>query len=84
MSIMQIQSKAHTISRTSESEQNFHEQVRKLLCEDHVGYVLVTCRKTKQAGKLEVEVSYDGDPDLACYLTEGAQSYFQHEFPGGE
>ena len=84
MSDMQIQSKTQAIVRTHENEKNFHEQVRTLLCEDHVGYVLVTCRKTKQAGKLEVEVSYDGDPDLACYLVEGAQGYFQHEFPGGE
>ena len=45
--------------------------------------MLVTCRKTKQAGKLEVEVSYEGDPDLACYLVDGAQTYFQHEFQGG-
>jgi len=61
---------------------NFHEDVRTLLCDDHVGYVLVTCRKTTQAGKLEVEVSYEGEPDLACYLVDGAQSYFENEFLG--
>ena len=80
---MQMQSKTQANVGTLESKSSFHEQARTLLCEDHVGYVLVTCRKTKHAGKLEVEVSYDGDPDLACYLTEGAQSYFQNEFAGG-
>jgi hypothetical protein len=80
---MQIQSKTQATVAIRESKKNFHEEARTLLCEDHVGYVLVTCRKTKQAGKLEVEVSYEGDPDLACYLVDGAQTYFQHEFQGG-
>ena len=70
---MQTQEKALT---------NYHEGVRALLAKDHVGYVLVTCRKTDQAGKLEVEVSYEGEPELACYLVDGAQGYFENEFLG--
>jgi hypothetical protein len=82
MGYMQIHTKTKGAVATIERDQSFHEDVRTLLCQDHVGYVLVTCKKTKEAGKLEVEVSYDGDPDLACYLVEGAQSYFQHELQG--
>lgn len=55
-----------------------HEKVRRILS-DHVGYVLVTCRPTTQPGRLEVEVSYEGDPDLASYLVDGAQGYFENE-----
>lgn len=55
-----------------------HDKVRRILS-DHVGYVLVTCRPTAQPGKLEVEVSYEGDPDLASYLVDGAQGYFENE-----
>lgn len=52
-----------------------HNRVRKLLEKEHVGYVLVTCKKGKgsNAKKLEVEFSYDGDPCLASFLMAGAQ-----------
>ena len=55
-----------------------HEKIRKILS-NHVGFVLVTCRPTRQSGKLEVEVSYEGDPDLASYLVDGAQGYLESE-----
>lgn len=52
-----------------------HGKVRKLLEKEHVGYVLVTCKKGKgsSAQKLEVEFSYDGDPCLASFMMAGAQ-----------
>jgi hypothetical protein len=31
---------------------------------------------------MEVEVSYEGDPDLASYLVDGAQGYFELEQEG--
>ena len=55
-----------------------HEKIRKILS-NHIGYVLVTCRPTRKAGKMEVEVSYEGDPDLASYLVDGAQGYLESE-----
>lgn len=64
--------------RSIEKTRNVHEKVRRMLS-DHVGYVLVTCRPTTQPGKMEVEMSYEGDPDLASYLVDGAQGYFENE-----
>jgi hypothetical protein len=61
-----------------EKSGNAHEKVRRILS-DHVGYVLVTCRPTAQPGRMEVEVSYEGDPDLASYLVDGAQGYIENE-----
>ena len=55
-----------------------HDKIRTIL-RGHVGYVLVTCRPTTQSGQMEVEMSYEGDPDLASYLVNGAQGYFEHE-----
>jgi hypothetical protein len=60
-----------------------HEKIRRLL-RDHAGYVLVTCRPPNRKGKMEVEVSYDGDIDLASYLVDGAQGYLEHEQELGE
>jgi hypothetical protein len=65
-------------SRRVQKPGSVHDKVRGILS-DHVGYVLVTCRPTKQAGRMEVELSYEGDPDLASYLVEGAQGYFENE-----
>ena len=70
-------------TRSLEKIGNAHEKVRRILS-DHVGYVLVTCRPTTQPGRLEVEVSYEGDPDLASYLVDGAQGYFENEVQGEE
>ena len=55
-----------------------HEKIRKILS-DHIGYVLITCRPTRKSGKMKVEVSYEGDPDLASYLVDGAQGYIESE-----
>lgn len=79
-----MQQKARATVKLLEGEKNFHDEVRTILRDDHVGYVLVTCRQTNQTGKLEVEVSYEGEPDMACYLIDGAQGYLENEFMLGE
>lgn len=66
------------IERRLDIKTDAHEKIRKIL-RDHIGYVLVTCRPTTQPGRMEVEVSYEGDPDLASYLVDGAQGYFELE-----
>jgi hypothetical protein len=58
---------------------DIHKRVRKLLEKDFEGYVLVTCRPASNDGKMQVEMSYDGDPVLAAYLMEGAQEYLEEE-----
>ena len=70
----QVRSSASTTAKSG----NVHDKVRRIMHE-HVGYVLVTCRPTSQPGKMEVEVSYEGDPYLASYLVDGAQGYFENE-----
>ena len=58
---------------------DIHKRIRKLLEKDFEGYVLVTCRPAESDGKMQVEMSYDGDPVLAAYLMEGAQEYLDEE-----
>ena len=50
-----------------------HEKIKKLLLKGHVGYVLVTAKRSIDPESLEVELSYEGEPALASYLVEGAQ-----------
>ena len=56
-----------------------HTRIKKLLDDGYKGYVLITCKSPSDDGKMQVEMSYDGDPVLAAYLMEGAQSYLEEE-----
>jgi len=58
---------------------DIHKRIRKLLEKDFEGYVLVTCKPACPEGKMQVEMSYDGDPVLAAYLMEGASEYLEEE-----
>jgi hypothetical protein len=48
--------------------------VKKELAENNACYVLITCGHPSQDGKMQVEMSYQGDPTLAAYLVENAQN----------
>jgi hypothetical protein len=49
-------------------------EIRKALSENNTCYVLITCTEASKDGKMEVEMSYGGDPILAAYLVESAQN----------
>lgn len=57
-----------------------HTKIKRLLLRDHVGYVLVTAKKTGLRDRLEVEFSYEGEVTLASYLVEGAQQVLDELF----
>ncbi len=42
-------------------------------------YVLITCAEPCDEGKMEVELTYDGDIDLAAYLVESAYGILDGE-----
>jgi hypothetical protein len=43
------------------------------LLEENACYVLITCGKPSEDGKMQVEMTYEGDVSLAAYLIESAQ-----------
>jgi hypothetical protein len=53
---------------------NVHKLIGQKLSKSSVCYVLITCEKTETDGDLQVEMTYQGDPVLASYLLQGAQS----------
>lgn len=59
--------------------EDVHKKIRKLLAKDYAGYVLVTCKQPISDGRMQVEMTYEGDPVLAAYLLEGAQGYLDEE-----
>jgi hypothetical protein len=52
------------------------ELIKKSLAKSHACYVLITCDSpgADGNGEMQVEMDYDGDPFLASYLIQGAQS----------
>lgn len=48
--------------------------VKNTLSENNACYVLITCGEPSKDGKMEVEMTYQGDPVLAAYLVESAQN----------
>ena len=49
-------------------------EIKKALSENNTCYVLITCSQASKDGKMEVEMTYSGDPILAAYLVESAQN----------
>jgi hypothetical protein len=49
------------------------------LAKEYACYVLITCDSATKDGKMQVEMSYEGDPTLAAYLLQGAQDFLENE-----
>lgn len=60
-----------------EDKKNFFQKVKQFLAENNSCYVLLTCSEPNENGDMQVEMSYEGDEDLASYLLENAGAYFQ-------
>lgn len=70
------QSKTESLSQTNS---HISKTLRKKLASDHACYVLITCNHPDENGKMQVEMTYEGDTCLAAMLIENAQSYLQDE-----
>ncbi|MEL7431521.1 MAG: hypothetical protein AAGI90_03205 [Chlamydiota bacterium] len=56
--------------------------IKNSLRKEHACYVLITCKEPSEDGKMEVELSYEGDETLAAYLVESASEAFNHSADG--
>lgn len=52
---------------------------KQLISEEHACYVLITCKQPSSDGKMQVEMTYEGDPHLAAYLLENAQGFIDQD-----
>lgn len=48
------------------------EEVHDTLAKENACYVLITCGQPTEDGKMQVEMTYEGDVSLAAYLIESA------------
>jgi len=69
------------LKKTDDSNEKKYslKEIKKALSEKHTCYVLITCSKPSEEGKMNVELSYDGDENLASYLLQNAQDVFENQ-----
>ena len=53
------------------------QDLRNALAEKNACYVLITCGEPSEDGKMEVEMTFEGDASLAAYLLESAQGLIE-------
>lgn len=59
--------------KTLKSKYAVPEKVKNVLSKKNACYVLIACSEPSDDGKMEVEMTYEGDATLAAYLLESAQ-----------
>ena len=59
--------------RTRTKKGRMLQEVHDALANDNACYVLITCGKPAEDGKMQVEMTYEGDSSLAAFLIESAQ-----------
>ncbi|MFQ5729923.1 MAG: hypothetical protein ACE5GN_06150 [Waddliaceae bacterium] len=60
-------------------KENSDKEIKDQLARNHACYVLITCDSPLVDGRMNVEMSYEGDPVLAAYLLQGAQTYLEEQ-----
>lgn len=64
------------MSKLRKNTQSARSKVKKL-SQDDACYVLITCKMPSADGKMQVEMTYEGDECLAAYLIESAQEFIR-------
>ena len=72
---------ANLLKRAGFSKNKTDVDLKKTLADDNACYVLITCGEPSKDGKMQVEMTYQGDPVLAAYLVESAQQFIDIENP---
>lgn len=55
------------------------KRIKEKLAKNNVCYVLITCAEPSDSGDMQVEMTYEGDAALACYLLQGAQNLIEEQ-----
>ena len=52
-------------------------ELKKILAEKQLSYVLITCTSPTNEGKMDIELDYLGDQDLLSYLIDSAKNIIE-------
>lgn len=59
-------------------------RMKKVLKDRYACFVLITCTSPEKDGKMEVEMNFEGDEDLAAFLVGNASEVFEARVPRQE
>lgn len=62
-------------------ESKIDKDIRDELAKKYACYVLITCDSPENDGRMNIEMSYEGDPVLASCMLNGAQEYLEEQEP---
>ncbi len=65
--------------KTEDKTNDIDKSIKARLEKNHMCYVLLTCDAPKENGKMDVKLSYKGDPFLALYMLDGAHSIIDED-----
>lgn len=57
-----------SFDKKTKTKQKMAQEIQEKIKDSTVCYVLITCQESDSFGNMAVELSYEGDPDLASYL----------------
>lgn len=61
-------------------KRDLEKNLKDTLAKNHLCYVLITCDPPDDdEGKMQVELTYEGDAALAAYLLQGAQAFVDEQ-----
>jgi predicted kinase len=63
--------------RAQYNKRQSRQDLRKELAEKNACFVLITCGEPTEDGKMQVEMTYEGDASLAAFLIESAQGFIE-------
>jgi hypothetical protein len=63
------------LKKASWTKNTIPQDIKSVLAKNNACYVLITCGEPSEDGKMQVEMTYEGDADLAAYLIESAQGF---------
>jgi hypothetical protein len=66
------------------SREDALSRMKKVLKDQCACYVLITCTEPASDGKMEVEMDFEGEEDLAALLIENASQVFDARIPRRE
>ena len=67
------------ISKKKKKQECALNEIKTHLQKNNACYVLITCSQPSHDGKMQVELNYSGDEDLAAYLLTRAQDVFEKD-----
>ncbi len=65
--------------RTRTKKGRMLEEMHDALADENACYVLITCGKPAKDGKMQVEMTYEGDSSLAAFLIESAHDIIDNQ-----